>query len=298
MKLLVIGSKGFIGSHVFNYFKSKGEHVFGCDVVTDYAAKDYFLIDISNSDYKEVFKHTRFDICINCSGAANVYDSIKNTYRDFALNTVNVFKMLEAIRQNQPDCKFINFSSAAVYGNPKYLPIDEKHPLEPVSPYGFHKLQSESILSEYSKLFDLKTCNLRVFSAFGPGLMKQLFWDLYKKTKGSSRVELFGTGKESRDFIYIDDLLQVVELVIKNNEFRGQAINVANGRQLKIGEAVGTFFELYDSKRDYCFTGNKKEGDPLNWQADISELKSLGYQQKVSFNEGIKSYIKWLKDLK
>ena len=298
MKIIVIGSKGFIGSHCMNFFDNPENVVYGCDIINDYNAKNYFLIESTNSDYRSIFEKNQFDICINCSGAANVSNSIENPLRDFALNSFNVFKILDAIRIYQPKIKFINLSSAAVYGNPQYLPIDEKHNINPISPYGFHKLQSENILFEFSELYQLNTCSMRVFSAYGEGLKKQLFWDLFKKLKNSNNIELFGTGDESRDFIYIKDLLNVIKLVIEKANFEGEKINVANGIELKIREAVKTFFNIFNSKRDYIFTGVNKIGNPISWKADISIIKSFGYIQQYSIKQGLGNYIKWLEELK
>jgi dTDP-glucose 4,6-dehydratase/UDP-glucose 4-epimerase len=124
MKILIIGSKGFIGQHLKRFLMSKDHEVWGADVVVDYVHPEkYFLIDASNADFHELFKEVNFDVCINCSGAASVPDSLQHPLRDYNLNTANVFKLLDAIRLSQPGCKFINLSSAAVYGNPPALPV-------------------------------------------------------------------------------------------------------------------------------------------------------------------------------
>ena len=177
MKILVVGSKGFIGSHCVDYFSQNNE-VWGCDVVLDYNIPNYISIDSVDSDFLEVFQSNKFDVCINCSGAANVPFSLEKPFNDFKLNALNVIKLLEAIRIHSPECKFITMSSAAVYGNPESLPIVENQKKEPVSPYGFHKVISELVCKEYSKFWNIKTCCLRVFSAYGPRLKKQLLWDL------------------------------------------------------------------------------------------------------------------------
>src|SRR5688572_14773670 len=115
LKILIIGSKGFIGFSVFTYLSKKHDYqVWGCDVVVDYTATNYFLIDASNSDFEEVFQQQPFSVCINCSGAANVPNSLLHPLRDYYLNTLNVFKILESIRKHAPACRFLNISSAAV----------------------------------------------------------------------------------------------------------------------------------------------------------------------------------------
>ncbi|NMH86357.1 NAD-dependent epimerase/dehydratase family protein [Flavivirga algicola] len=295
MKILIIGSKGFIGSHCVTYFANNHE-VWQCDVVTDYVSEKYIVVDVTNANYNEIFQTHTFDVCINCSGAANVSDSLKNPQRDFMLNTVNVFNQLEAIRRYNSKCKYINFSSAAVYGNPEYLPIDENHPLSPISPYGVHKQLAEQICEEFFKTYKIACCSLRVFSVYGPGLQKQLFWDLYKKSKNASKVTLFGTGNESRDFIYISDLIQALELVILNSSFKNNIINVANNKEQKINDIVTAFYKYYDANVTIEFGGEERAGDPINWKADINKLKELGYEPQVNINEGLRKYITWLKE--
>ena len=295
MKILIIGSRGFIGHHLFSYFSEKDNEVWGTDVVDDYINKErYFLIDASNSDYGSVFQSTEFDLCVNCSGAANVPESLKNPLRDYYLNTVNVFKILEAIRKFQPACKFINLSSAAVYGNPKQMPVKEDARPDPLSPYGFHKLQAEQICKEFYDFYDIRTCSLRIFSVYGPGLKKQLFWDLYNKAKKGDPFSLFGTGNESRDFIYILDLVKAIELVAGLSAFNADVINVANGKEIMIKNIVSFFFGLFDHEIRYSFSGETREGDPVNWVADISKLISYGYRPSFTIENGLEKYYEWV----
>ena len=297
MTILIIGSKGFIGAHSLQYFKDLNHTVFGCDVVVDYNSENYFLLDATNADFHEVFEAQSFDVCINCSGAASVPDSLIHPQRDFELNVTNVFKMLDAIRKHQPQCKFINISSAAVYGNPVVLPVAEHAVLKPVSPYGLHKQMAENILQEFYTYYNVSTLSLRLFSVFGPGLQKQLFWDLYKKMQQNlSAIELIGTGDESRDFIYVKDVTHVFDLIIQKCIFNGGVINVANGIEVTIREAVETFAKELNWNGKINYSQTIRKGDPLNWKADITKLKQAGYQQKHSLQGGLKEYTQWLKE--
>ena len=296
MKILIIGSKGFIGSHCVSHFE-KQHDVWQCDVVVDYVNKKYFLLDTTNASYDEVFENQNFDFCINCSGAASVPDSMKNPQRDFSLNVANVFKQLDAIRKHNPKCKYINLSSAAVYGNPNYLPIDEEHPLAPISPYGDHKKMAEEICQEFYDKYDIGSCSLRVFSAYGPGLQKQLFWDLYTKALNRIEVQLYGTGNESRDFIFISDLVVAIDLVMQKSEFKHDIINIANGTEIKIGDAVRDFYQILNPKVKVIFGGEERPGDPINWVANIEKLKKMGYSNSVSMLEGLENYIQWVKEV-
>lgn len=294
-KLLLIGSKGFIGSALYDYFTASGLwEVWGCDVVTDYVASRYYLIDATNADYQDVFQSNDFSVCINCSGAASVPDSLIHPLRDYHLNTKNIIHILEAIRLYAPRCKFLNLSSAAVYGNPVALPVAEDAVPAPLSPYGWHKYQSELLCKEYSQVHGIATCSARIFSAFGPGLKKQLFWDWNRKIDDADDIVLFGTGGESRDFIYIDDILKALECIVNNSLFQAEAINVANGEEIFIRDAIQLFQHYHAKNFTYSFSNEMRVGDPVNWFADINKLTALGYKQKVTFEMGIESYLQWL----
>lgn len=297
MNILIIGSKGFIGKHCVTHF-SKLHNVWQCDVATDYTTEKYLLVEATNSDYSDIFQSQQFDVCINCSGASSVPDSIVKPQRDFILNTVNVFKQLDAIRRFNPYCKYINLSSAAVYGNPVTLPIHESQALNPISPYGQHKKIAEDLCKSFYENYGLKTCSLRVFSAYGQGLRKQLFWDLAHKTTKNQTVYLYGSGKESRDFIHVLDLMNAIECVINKGHFKKEIINIANGRECFINDAAEIFYKYYNDKIKVYFDGQKRVGDPVNWVADINVLKTYGYRQKISLIEGLEQYTAWLRESK
>ncbi len=297
MKVLIIGSEGFIGKHCSEYFTKKGYAIFRADIVESTQA-NYVKLNLIETDFNILFENNIYDVCINCSGSANVGFSFNNPSIDFELNVLNVQKILVLLKNYNLNCRFINFSSAAVYGNPKVLPIKEDAILEPLSPYGFHKQQSELLLSEYHHFFGLKTCSLRVFSAYGPGLKKQLFWDLYQKGISNNTIQLFGTGYESRDFIYIDDLVKVVDLVIQNSSLNGNVYNLASGVEATIKDVVDKFIYSFDKKLSYQFTGETKIGDPINWKADISKIQDFGFKPEIIIDEGINRYLAWLTDKK
>ncbi len=295
-RLLIIGSVGFIGNNAAKYFSNKGYEIYCADIIIK-NNENYTIINAESPDYSLLFSKTKYDICINASGAASVPLSFKYPNIDFTLNVSNVFKILEAIRDYNPKCKMINISSAAVYGNPLSLPINENAMISPVSPYGYHKYYSERICSEFYELYNIHTLSLRVFSAYGEGLKKQLFWDIFCKIKNSvdNKIELLGTGCETRDFIYIFDLLRAIEIVIKKQEFTGQAINVSSGIESSIKEAAIIFVNYIKPDIQLIFNNENKLGDPKNWRADISSLNELGYKPKYNIDEGLRNYSLWLK---
>ncbi len=295
MKILIVGSKGFIGSHCILFFNKKYE-TWGCDVLTDYTEKNYFLIETLNPTYNTILQQ-QFDFCINCAGAASVSDSLKFPSRDYELNTHLVFRLLDSIRVSSPTCKFINISSAAVYGDPKSWPITEDSPLEPVSPYGVHKMLAEKICKEFTTYFSIGSCSIRIFSAYGPGLKKQIFWDLLQRAKNNNVVKLFGTGEETRDYIFISDIVIGIETVIDKASFNGECYNLGSGKPYKIKDVAHIFFQCLGWKGELLFSGEKREGDPNYWEADIKKISELGFRKIIDLEVGIKKYIEWAQDL-
>lgn len=294
-KILIIGSEGFIGSHLASFYKKMNYEVRGVDVISKNNI-DYIQVDKGNPDFHLIFRDFPADFCLNCSGAASVPFSFEQPLVDFNLNVFNVVKLLDAIKLYSPECRFVNFSSAAVYGNPKSIPIKEDFPKNPISPYGFHKSVVENIMEEYNKYFKLKVCTLRLFSAYGNGLRKQIMFDLYNKFCESETVNLFGTGKETRDYIHIDDICNVVDLVLRNSNFENEIINVANGTEVELKTIVEIFRKKMKSNKDIVYSGCVRTGDPSRWQADISKIQSWGYKQTVSLDNGIERYVEWMKN--
>lgn len=297
MNILIIGSKGFIGSHAYDHFLANNYVVFAADVMVDYTEKNYTQIDSTNADFHEIFTAQKYDVCLNCSGAASVPDSIVHPLRDFELNVHNVYKILDAIRKFQPNCKFINLSSAAVYGNPEKLPVHENDALNPVSPYGEHKKMAEKIVASFCTYFQISAISVRLFSVYGPRLKKQLFWDLSQKMQANNdEILIYGTGNESRDFLYVVDVVKIIDQLIQKINFHGQAINVASGTETTIKDVVALFAKTYNWNGIIKFSQQTRKGDPLNWRADISAIQSLNYIPTFTLQQGLQAYIEWLNE--
>jgi dTDP-glucose 4,6-dehydratase/UDP-glucose 4-epimerase len=296
-KILIIGSNGFIGSHLTDYLKNENFEVFGCDISENRTniKNQYFQVDSVSPDYFSILKENSFSVVINCSGAASVPKSFETPDIDFTLNTRNVLKQLEAVRNTNYNCTYINISSAAVYGNPTELPIKENTQTSPVSPYGFHKLCAELICNEYRNLFNINAVSLRVFSAYGQGLKKQIFFDISQKALNDSEIHVFGTGKETRDYIHIKDICNAVTLLILSDKKLPSVINIANGIQISVKEVVDEILQALNCRKKIIFSKQNRTGDPYAWQADITTLKEFGYKQSISLKDGVKEYVEWLK---
>jgi UDP-glucose 4-epimerase len=295
-KVLIVGSKGFIGSNAVAFFQNKGYETWGCGISEHSDDSYYFRVDRFNQDYSAIFEAIKFDLCINASGSQGVAFSMENPHDDFRMNVDNTFALLNAIRINNPSCRFINLSSAAVYGNQKTLPINETVKLNPLSPYGYHKMIAEQLVDQFTKVYGLQTCSFRIFSAYGPGLRKQLFWDIYQKSMNTvtGEVQLFGTGDETRDFVYIDDVLNAIFAVWERNLFNGEVFNLASGEETSIREAASIFLNEQNPTLSLTFNAIQKSGDPLYWKADIRKLKQINFKTTTTLQQGLRLYSQWI----
>jgi UDP-glucose 4-epimerase len=279
MNVIIFGSKGFVGSQLCQNFLRYG----------------YRVLEINRCEQLNVQVLKGIDFFINCAGSSNVSMSIECPKVDFEKNVVLVQVLLEAIRlSGNANLKFINLSSAAVYGNPQQLPVCESNQCTPISPYGYHKKMAEQLLLEYAQCYGLNSLTLRLFSAYGVGQRKMLLWDLHQKIVNSNgEITLFGTGEESRDFIHMVDIYQQLILAIENSKFEGEVVNVANGKEVYIKNIVEIYKSHYPKLFTYQFNGENRPGDPLNWCADIAIMKNWGYQNKIGIEQGIENYINW-----
>jgi len=295
MKVLIIGSEGFIGHSCVKYYQHKGWDVYGCDL-TDYHTGNYDYTKISRltPDFDTLFSQVEYDACINAAGNGSVPMSITHPVNDFDANCADVIRILELIRQKNSSCKYLHISSAAVYGNPQKMPIKEDSPLSPISPYGWHKLIAEKLCEEYSKLYNISIAIVRPFSVYGPGLRKQLLWDMFQKANSSSLVELWGDGSETRDFIYIDDLLAAFYTILADIANGCKIYNVAAGEETSVAKIAEIFYKQV-SNITYRFNGVVRPGDPKNWCADITKLVGLGYKASYTLEDGLKLTAEWLK---
>ena len=294
MNILIIGSNGFIGKSLYDYFSSF-YNIYGVDVVESNQKK--FSQINSISDIENLEGINTFNFIINASGSTDVKRSNELPLNDFEKNTLNVYEILSIIKVKNPDAKFINISSGAVYGNKNSAAI-ETDKLNPVSTYGFNKKMAENICEHFYNQFKISSYSLRIFSAYGPGLKRQLFWDLYKKSLKTNQIELYGDSTDYRDFIYIEDICEFINIIIDKNISGYHVFNLSSGLLTTIESAVKIFFNILDKKLKYSFSGNSIQGYPKGVFADISKAKKFGFAPKYTLEQGLKKTIEWIKEQK
>lgn len=237
--------------------------------------------DMSCADLAPVIREFKPDAVFHAVGPASVAASFNSPMEDFHVALLTWAHLLDCVRRSGQRPLIFFPSSAAVYGNPSKFPVTEQGVIAPISPYGFHKAACELIAREYAECFGLDPIICRFFSIFGTAQRRLIIWELYKQlTATGSTVWLEGTGRESRDYLDIQDVggafLQLAaKLSRRRTHGRYIAINIARGKETRILDLAQTLRGLIAPKKKIRCRGAERPGDPLRWCADVSLLRSL-----------------------
>ncbi len=300
-KMVITGANGFIGRSAREYFEKEYD-IIGIDIAEKCVGGadgrlTYYQCNMSKdpAELSMIMGSVQPDVILHCAGSANVGASVVNPMADLDGNLHSLYQLLIALAAIEKKPKIIFMSSAAVYGNPVRLPIREGDAPAPISPYGLHKLMCEQLCHYYNEVHGYRTRSIRIFSAYGSGIRKQIFWDIYQKYQTFGTIDLFGTGDETRDYIHVADIMRAIDCIIKY-EGEEEIFNVANGEEIPIRELAHSYAEqLGESPDIVTFNGKVKAGDPRNWRADITLLKKTGYRKSVSFAQGVSDYVQWVR---
>lgn len=297
MRILITGAGGFIGSHMQKRLAEEHEVVawMGPSNNTVSQSEHCRSVDLTHlAELERALSGVCFDAIFHCAGLADVGVSIRNPLLDFEKNVLATRNLIETLMKSESkDARFIFLSSAAVYGNPAALPVSESEPKVPLSPYALHKCMCEDICEYAQRLHGFDVRIARIFSAYGPGLEKQIFWDMFQKVSRFGRLDMRGTGDESRDYVYIDDLVEALVL-IAISESDNRVFNIASGTETTIRQVACMFAHAMGlRKSDIAFDGIQMEGSPVNWRADVSRLESLGFKARTSLEDGVQRYVQW-----
>lgn len=254
---------------------------------------EYTRLALPSPAFAELLLRTQPAALIHCAGRASVAHSLTDPAADFRDGTVLTFEVLEALRRHAPRCRFVLLSSAAVYGNPRTLPVTEEHPCAPLSPYGYHKRQGELLCEEFARLFAVPATAVRIFSAYGPGLRRQVVWDICRQALTQPELRLRGTGGESRDFIHAADVARALRCVVQNAPCTGEIYNLASGIETTIAELADRILRQLGRDIPAYFDRAQTPGDPLHWRADIARLRALGDEPRVPLERGLESFATW-----
>jgi UDP-glucose 4-epimerase len=292
MKILVTGGAGFIGSNLVDKLIDEGYKVFIIDNLSSGKKENlnkkaiFYKADICDlNKILPLFKG--IDYVFHLAANPRVVFSVKNPIESHKVNVNGTLNVLYASYKNKVK-RLIFASSAAVYGNIKKLPLKENMTPKPVSPYGLHKLIGEYYCKLFSNLYNLEKVCLRYFNVYGPkidpnGPYALVIGKFLKLRKENKPLTIYGDGKQTRDFIYVDDVTKANILAMKSKKVgRGEIINICSGKNYSINYIA----KLIGGKKIYL---SARKGEMKHTLGDNSLAKKLlGWKPEISFEEGIK----------
>lgn len=302
-KVLVTGGAGFIGSHLVNALLEKGASVTVIDNLSgglrgnvDKGAK-FIYGDIRDSKIiQECLKN--IDVVYHLAADATTKESSmgwRDPVHEMRVNAEGTLNIFRSIADLDLNVRVVYTSSAAVYGEPQYIPVDEEHPTNPVSPYGISKLSGEKYAFAYFKEFGIKSISARIFNTYGPRQPRYVTFDLLKKLQvNQNRLEVLGKGNTIRDYSYVSDTVNALLLLMEKGNW-GETYNVAGNNPISIKDLVDLILSELNliGRTKVLFTGKSWKGDITRMIADTTKLKKLGFQPKISLEKGIEKTIEW-----
>jgi len=300
MKILVTGGAGFIGSHLVDKALEEGYDVVTIDNLNNGKLENlnkdakFYKVDIVDIDNLSlVFEKEKPDYIIHLAAQISLRESLKNPIYDAEQNILGSINVLEGCRKFNVK-KVVYASSAAVYGFPKYLPVDEKHPINPFSPYGVSKHTVEHYLNSYYKNFDLDYVILRYSNVYGErqassgeaGVIS-IFIDVLKKKE---KPVIFGDGKQTRDFIYVKDVAKA-NLLALEKETNSKIFNISTNTETSVNKVFKIIKEIMNSNINPTYEKPIKEVKNIRLDNSLVK-KELDWKPKVELNEGLKKIVK------
>ena len=308
-KIIVTGGAGFIGSHCVDHLIDKGYHVINIDNLS-FGIKqninsrcDFIKMDLSDFDsVRKIIASTNPSHIFHFAANATTKSTSmgwKNPFDDYKINMVGTLNILESIKSKNLKTHLIYASTAAVYGEPKKLPINELHETLPISPYGISKLSGEKYCYAYGSEFGINYTVLRIFNTYGPRQPRYVMYDQIKNIMNNKTgsIKILGTGNQLRDYAYVSDTIDAFIGVMDNPEKTlGKTFNIAGGNKISIRDLIKEL-KLITNKNELLenYTGKSWKGDiDMLWANTESLENAISWSPKISLNHGLNSLYKWV----
>jgi len=308
LNILVTGADGFIASHLCEYLNEKNANVTGL-LKRNSAGTFKNLDDIKNkitikwgdaqdpSIINELVKNT--DIIFHLAAQSHVGHSLYNPHETVTNDIMSTLNILEAARKNNVK-RIVHAGSSEIYGNPIYVPIDEKHPLHPRSPYAAAKASAEYLLESYTHTYGLKITMSRFFNIYGPRQgLDQVIPKFILQVLNNKNITIYGNGTQTRDYTYVSDAVEAYALVGLANNVEGKVINFGSGREIQIKELAQLIIKLCNVKGKLTFSKKLRSGETPRLLCDVKLAKKvLGWSTKVDIESGLIKTIEYYRERK
>jgi len=306
LKLLITGGLGFVGSHLVDSLVKKNHKIM---ILTKTLSKKKNIkksakkiqiekIDLTNfRRLGKIIEKFKPDVIIHLAGNASHSKSFENPLKDIDSNAKTTLFMLEKIRKLNTQCKFILGSTFIVIGKPKKLPVNENTPCNPTTIYGTNRLSSEYFCKIYHEVYGLHTNIFRITNSYGPreqiipkkNAVNFLIYKSFKKEE----ISIYNQGKFFRDFIYIDDVISGINIILKKGK-SGELYWISSGKRTWFYEFGDILEKTTGCKVKYSETPvYTKKVDVGNFVVSNSKLRKLGWSPKISVDVGVKKTLKF-----
>ena len=313
--VLITGGLGFIGSNLARALVGAGAEVVLVDsLIPEYGGNRANIagvedrVTVNISDVRDEHSLPSLirgqDLVFNLAGQTSHLDSLHDPYTDLEINCRAQLSILETVRQENPEAKVIFASTRQLYGRPRYLPVDEQHPLAPVDPNGVNKAAGESYHLVYGEIYGLRCSVLRLTNTYGPRMRvkddRQTFLGTWLRLAvEGEELLVFGDGTQQRDFTYVDDAVEAFLLAGASAESDGEVFNVGGEPPVSLGELAELLVELAGagSWRLVPFPAERRTIDIGDYFADDAKIRSrLGWEPRVGLREGLERSLAYYRD--
>ena len=307
-KVLITGGAGFIGSHLADRLLERASLVIVYDNFDDfYAGKEgnvahnlgnpkYRLVRADILDYDTLLRVAReVDVIFHEAAQPGVRFSLEDPAKTNRVNVEGTLNVLMAAKQAGVR-KVVYASSSSVYGPPKYVPMDEDHPKRPTSPYAVSKLVAEEYCRVFSEVYGLEVVSLRYFSVYGPRQRPDQAVRAFAErlARGEPPV-IYGDGSQTRDFTYVDDVVEATIRAAEVDGLGGEVINVGFGREVSVNELVKMLIDLMEVDVEPTYKPAYRGDFPRTFADNSKARRLLGWEPKVGLEEGLRRFIEWFK---
>ncbi|WP_214480831.1 NAD-dependent epimerase/dehydratase family protein [Bacillus sp. SM2101] len=303
-KIMVTGGCGFIGSHIVDQLLEQQYEVVVVDNLSSGRLDnipsnkvELFVCDVTSAEFHEVVQKAKPDYIIHQAAHVSVVNSTVNMMHDAEVNIKGSLNVIEAAKRFKVQ-KIIFASSAAVYGETQYLPIDIYHPTKPQSPYGLSKWTTEEYLKMASKYYGVKFSILRYSNVYGPrqnylgeGGVVAIFAN---QMSNHEEINIYGDGEQTRDFIYVKDVAAANIRALKNGD--GLVLNVSSTMPVTINHLFKKMTALLDYKQEVSYQNSRKGELANSVLCNKSTEEHLSWNLSYSFQEGLKETIDYYKN--
>jgi UDP-glucose 4-epimerase len=306
MKILVTGGAGFIGSHLCDRYVKNGDTVICLDNFMNgnlmnirhlLNFNNFKLVngDIRNFDLLEKIMRD-VDAVLHMAAQIHVDRSIIEPKLTYDINVLGTLNILEAARMYDVD-KVIHASTSEVYGSCKHAPMDEGHPLDAPHPYGASKIAADRMCKAYIETYGMNICIARPFNIFGPRQKDSGYGGVIsiftKRVLNNMSPMIFGDGKQTRDYTYIDDIIDAYSMMLECDKRICEPINFGTGTEVTIENLAHMIIRLCNRDIEPVYV-DPRPGEVRQLVADYSKSRALlGWEPKTSLREGLEKYIEW-----